>query len=108
LGKIAFIDNDWMDDAKPDDDRRSPSDGEFWLVDVVHETRRGSAQGCFLVRPIRLVAPADLSRLPPGMYEEQRFGDCLVLEPKIGGIHWILPLRHKHLLRDVYAVVIRQ
>ena len=105
LLKVGFIDNDWLDKSNG---ARVPADGEFWLVDVVHETCASQAKGCFLLHPIRLVDSTALNRLLPGMYEEHHEEGCLVLEPKTGGINWLLPLTHKKSIVGIYAVIVRQ
>ena len=103
LGKVAFIDNQWFDKTNGS---TNPLDGEFWLVDVMHETCANQSKGCFLLYPIRKVDATSLNRLLPGMYSEKRCGGCLVLEPKTGGINWLLPLNHKRSIRDIYAVIV--
>lgn len=105
LLKAGFIDNDWLD-SHPD--QQVPKDGEFWMVDVVHETCAGKPKGCFLLHPIRKVDPSSLNRLLPGMYHEENREGCMMLEPKTGGLNWILPLRHKRAVKSVYAIVVVQ
>ena len=106
LGKIALIDDQWV---AQNPDATQPSDEEFWLVDVVHETKPGSARGCFLIHPIRPIPHGELTRLPPGMYREEDHEGFRILEPEIGGIHWLLPLLHRQSLKETtYAVAIRQ
>jgi hypothetical protein len=105
LLKAGFIDNEWLD-GNPKSER--PADGEFWLVDVVHETCAGQPKGCFLLHPIRKIDPSSLSRLLPGMYDEVERSGCLVLEPKTGGLNWILPLRHKKSILNIYAIIVSQ
>ena len=105
LLKVGFVDNEWLDTSNGS---RAPKDGEFWLVDVVHETCPYKAKGCFLMHPIRLVDNTSLNRLLPGMYTERREGGCLILEPKTGGINWLLPLTHKRSILDIYAVIVSQ
>ncbi len=104
LGKIAFIDHRWSD-GQPE---VTPVNGEFWLVDVVHETCAGEARGSFLVHPIRLVEERNLKRLLPGMYQERRHGKVLLLEPDIGGCRWLLPLLHRKAIADIYSVMVIQ
>jgi len=105
LLKVAFIDNEWMDSNQK---AEIPKDGEFWLVDIIHETCQGQPKGCFLVHPIRKVDSTSLSRLLPGMYDEINRSGCLILEPKTGGLSWLLPLRHKQSIKSIYAVIVSQ
>ena len=104
LLKVAFIDHDWKDKGQPEE----PKDGEFWLVDVVHETCAGQPKGCFLLHPIRKVEATMLNRLLPGMYDEINHNGCMVLEPKSGGVNWLVPQRHKKAVKDAYAIVVKQ
>ncbi len=104
LLKAGFIDHDWLDKAP----KVEPQDGEFWLVDVVHETCPGKPKGCFLLHPIRPVDPSSLNRLLPGMYSEEHKSGCLVLEPKTGGLNWILPLNHKRAMKEIHAIIVKQ
>lgn len=104
LGKIAFIDHRWLD-RQPDD---KPTEGQFWLVDVVHETRSGEARGSFLVHPLQRVEERELKRLLPGMYREHHHGGVLLLEPDIGGCRWLLPLLHRKSIANVYSIMIMQ
>lgn len=105
LRKIGFIDKDWSV-AKPPG-APEPSDKEFWIVDVVHETRHGEGRGCFLLHPIRRIDADSLNWLLPGMYSEESYDGCLVLEPSSGGLHWLVSRRLKNVV-DGYAVIIRQ
>ena len=104
LLKAGFIDNEWLD-KKPD---IRPQDGEFWLVDVVRETCPGKPKGCFILHPIRSLDPASLNRLLPGMYTEETVSGCLVVEPKTGGLNWLLPLNHKRAMKDIHAILVKQ
>lgn len=107
LLKAAFIDNDWMDKGP----NIIPKDGEFWLVNIVRETCPGQPKGCFLLHPIRRIEANSLSRLLPGMYREHHYNGCMVLEPQhtgneTGEINWILPLRHKKAIKNIYAIIV--
>lgn len=104
LLKAGFIDNDWLDQGH----NAEPQDGDFWLVDVVTETCPGKPKGCFILHPIRKLDPGSLNRLLPGMYIEKNIDGCLVIEPKTGGLHWLLPLNHKRAMRDVHAILVKQ
>lgn len=104
LLKAGFVDNEWLDQGPQEE----PSDGEFWLVDVIKETCPGKPKGCFLVHPLRRLDPGDLNRLLPGMYTEENVDGCLVIEPKTGGLNWLLPLNHKRAMRDVHAILVKQ
>lgn len=108
LLKTVLIDECWFD-GQPE---RTPQDGEFWLVDLVHETRPGEARGAFISHPIRRVCVDQVNRLLPGMFDEAWHGTdnpkLLVLQPKIGGVNWMLPLRHRNRIQDAYAVVVSQ
>jgi len=112
LLKAGFIDNDWLDQANaPGSKMDVPRDGEFWLVDVVHETCPAQPKGCFLLHPIRRIESNSLNRLLPGMYRERNYEGCMVLEPKMisgeqGEINWLLPLRHKKVIKDIYAIIV--
>lgn len=108
LGKYAFIDTHWLE-RNPD--ATLPQPGEFWFVDVVHETCHGQPNGSFLVHPIRVVAESDCKRLVPGMYEEHRYGGVLLMEPAFGGCAWMSPLVHRKsisLTSDIYSVIVMQ
>lgn len=109
LLKTVLIDETWLD-GEP---KVVPADGEFWLVDLVHETCAGEPRGAFLCHPIRKVEFDQVNRLLPGMFEERWHGadgqkSLLMLEPKVGGVNWMLPLRHRNRIKDVYAVVVSQ
>jgi len=103
LLKTTFIDDAWAE-KQPE---AAPQDGEFWIVDVVHETCPGQAKGCFLVHPIRKIEPNMLNRLLPGMYDENMTDGCLILIPKAKGLHWLLPLSHRRQIKNVYAVMVQ-
>lgn len=100
LLKTVVIDDAWRGEG--------PKDKEFWMVDLVHETRAGEKRGCFIAHPIRLVDFSKVNRLLPGMFLERRIGGLLLLEPKLGGVNWMLPARHRNRIKDVYAVVVVQ
>ena len=108
LMKTVLIDDHWLADHAD----KTPQDGEFWLVDVVHETCSGQPKGAFLVHPIRRVDYAGVAKLLPGMYIETWHGDgdkkLLMLEPKVGGVDWMLPLNHRVRIKDAYAVIVSQ
>lgn len=103
LKKVAVIDSEWAEQNAT----RLPSDQDFYLVDVVHETCPGLCKGCFIVRPIRKVDGADVGRLLPGMFIEHEHQNLLIAEPKIGGVYWILTLKHRQALKH-YGVVVKQ
>lgn len=105
LRKIGFIDKKWSES----DHKETPEDHEFWLVDIVHETCSGEPKGCFILHPIRKVDADSLNRLLPGMYSEEDHNGCMILEPKVGGVNWLLPQRlYKQAMEDIYAIVVRQ
>lgn len=104
LLKTVVIDDAWH----PKPGLRAPVDKEFWMVDLVHETRAGEKRGCFIAHPLRQLDFAQMNRLLPGMFIERRVNGLLLLEPKLGGINWILPARHRNRILDVYAVVVVQ
>jgi hypothetical protein len=110
LMKATFIDHAWLDDHPQD---LKPSDGEFWIVDVVSETASGQGKGCFLAHPVRKIEPVELVRLLPGMYEETDNDGCLIILPKTEGQNWIMPLRHKQSIspkdrkgKSPYAIIV--
>ena len=109
LLKTMLIDQHW---TAQHSDKRMPKDKEFWLVDVVHETCAGEPRGAFLAHPIREVKFEQLGKLLPGMFEEKWYGDgqqkLLMIEPKTGGVPWILPWLHRVRIKDAYAVVVAQ
>lgn len=109
LLKTMLIDEQWL--AK-NADKQKPQDKEFWLVDVVHETCAGQPRGAFLAHPIRPVQFEKVAKLMPGMYEEKWYGDgekkLLMLEPKTGGVPWMLPWLHRIRIKDAYAVIVSQ
>lgn len=109
LLKMMLIDDRW---AVENADKPMPKNGEFWLVDVVHETRSGQPRGTFLAHPIREVKFDQIVKLMPGMFEEKWYGEgdkkLLMLEPKVGGVPWILPWLHRIRIKDAYAVIVSQ
>ncbi len=104
LRKVAFIDHEWLD-SNPN---ISPEDGEFWVVDVIHETCPGQGKGAFLLHPLKKIEPGELNRLLPGMYDEDNHNGCLILNPKNGGINWLVPKRHKQSVKGAYAIIVKQ
>lgn len=104
LGKTLVIDSGWFAEKRD----RIPHNGEFWLVDVVHETRVGRRAGVFIARPIRPVDRHEIIPLVPGMFREHRHGDLLVLEPNHGGVAWYMPLNHRRAVPEIYAAIVQQ
>lgn len=108
LGKLVMIENAWDVREHP----RRPADGEWWMIDLIHETRVGEPFGCFLCHPIRPTTFEKLNPLLPGMFKESWYGETtpklLVVEPKVGGVDWMLPQRHRMRVKDVYAIVVSQ
>jgi hypothetical protein len=109
LLKLVMLDQTWLDSGP----KHVPADGEWWIVDLVHETRPGEGRGCFLSHPIRPVRYEDTTRLLPGMFKETWHAGTgrtalLVLEPLTGGVCWLLPQRHRNQIRGVHAVLVRQ
>lgn len=106
LLKTLLIDEHWLADHAA----RAPKNGEFWLVDVVHETCAGEKRGAFLAHPLRKVEYDQIRKLLPGMFEEAWHGEgdarLLVLEPKVGGVDWMLPLLHRVRIKGAYAVIV--
>lgn len=109
LLKTALIDEHWLVE---NEQKTVPQDKEFWLVDIVHETCAGEPRGAFLTHPIRKVEYESIGKLLPGMFEEKWYGEAdsnlLVLEPKVGGVAWMLPWLHRIRIRHAYAVIVSQ
>lgn len=107
LGKVAFIDHAYLGPK--------PQEGEFWLSDVVSETKASKVGGCFLVEPFQKVAYEDLVPISPlSCTVNQVFSSVLTIDPvrtetpERTLIPWILTLNHKSkLLRpDITAVIV--
>ena len=107
LGKIAFIVKGYKGPK--------PQDGEFWLSDIVIETRAGQVGGCFLCEPFQQVDYEELVPISPlnctvnKVFENTLTIDPVRLEtPERKLIPWILTLNHKTKLMtpEVIAVIV--
>jgi len=107
LGKICFIDNNYRGPQ--------PSSGEFWLSNLVKETRASKVAGCFLAEPFQQVEYENLVPLSPlSCTILQPFPGTLVIEPvrletpEGYLIPWIVTRNHKSKLmsESIIAVVV--
>ena len=94
LGKICFIANDYRGPR--------PAHGEFWLSNLVKETKASRVAGCFLAEPFQKVAYEILVPLSPlSCTILQPFPGTLVIDPvrletpEGHLIPWIVTRNHK-------------
>jgi hypothetical protein len=106
LGKVALIDHAYQGPK--------PCEGEFWLSDVVSETKASQVGGCFLVEPFQKVEYEDLVPISPlNCTINQIFDSILIIDPvrletpERTLIPWILTLNHKAKLmrQDIVAII---
>jgi len=83
-----------------------PANEEIWRVKIVKEICSGEAKGCYILDPISIISPQELSKLLPGMYEEEVWNGTLIVKPKTKGHNWVLPLNQKRNIKDCYSVVV--
>ncbi|NIT77380.1 MAG: hypothetical protein GWN58_23500 [Anaerolineae bacterium] len=107
LGKICFIDNAYRGPH--------PEPGDFWLSNVVKETRASRVAGCFLAEPFQKVAYESLIPISPlSCTVLQPFPGTLVIDPvrletpEGALIPWIVTKNHKAKLMadNVIAVLV--
>jgi len=107
LGKICFIDNNYRGPH--------PDPGDFWLSNVVKETRAGQVGGCFLAEPFQRVPYEHLVPISPLSCTIQApFRGTLVVDPirletpEGHAIPWIVTKNHKARLmnKEIVAVVV--
>ncbi len=107
LGKICFIDNNYRGP------RLAP--GDFWLSNVIKETRSGQVGGCFLAEPFQQVPYEHLVTISPlSCTIQQPFPGTLVVDPvrletpEGHAIPWIVTKNHKAKLmtRELVGVVV--
>lgn len=98
--KVGIIDSAWKSNVYP-------LDGEFWYVEIVRETCPKMNKGCFILAPIHKVDPKDISKLIPGMYEEDLQDGVLYIKAKNPELtNPILPLKHKKNIKAVHAIIV--
>lgn len=107
LGKICFIDHRYRGPR--------PEPGEFWISDIVRETRHGRVEGCFLCEPWERVEYQSLVPLSPLSCTVNRpFHSVLTIDPVRNEspegriIPWIITRNHRQKLMtpDIVAVVV--
>jgi len=107
LGKICFIDNAYRGPQ--------PEPGDFWLSNVVKETRSSRVAGCFLAEPFQKVAYENLVPISPlSCTVLQPFPGTLVIDPvrletpEGALIPWIVTKNHKARLmaNNIIAVLV--
>lgn len=97
LGKVGVIHSGyyWSMTDRPRHD-------EFWYVEILEETGKGSSTGCFVLRPLQKVGSCqrqgrvvpDVVRLIPGTFDTEKIGNTIYVYPRnvdgLNGPNWIL------------------
>jgi len=104
-GKLAFVHSSYSSIA--------PNPREFWLCNIIEETKTGQAGGCFLVEPLSRADRDNLRPLSRHTCTIVKHGHVKIIKPVVltegdDPILWILPLMHKHAIveKDTVAVVV--
>jgi hypothetical protein len=109
LGKVALV---LQHEGKPP--KVEPKPEEFWLCDLVTETRPSEPAGCFLVEPLQKVEHKNLVLVTPSSCTLTKVYRTILLAEPIELTHngqlipWFMPLpRKRELLSrdDVVSVI---
>ena len=107
LGKICFIDNNYRGPR--------PVAGDFWLSNLIRETKPSQVGGCFLAEPFQQVTRENLVPISPlSCTINQPYSGTLVIDPvrletpEGLTIPWIVTKNHKAKLmtNEIIAVVV--
>lgn len=71
-----------MVDVKYPADQPQPKPGETWLVEVVRENLAADSPGAFILQPVSLLRPEEVTALQLNDFTSEVYGTSLVLTPK--------------------------
>jgi hypothetical protein len=76
---------------------KMPQPYTLWLCRIDREISKNKERGCFVVTPVREIAPEKVLRLVPGTYDLEIQNYNVICRPKIEGYYWIAPSSIKKL-----------
>jgi len=109
LGKICFLN----DRLKMDPTKDPPKENEFWVCNILFETKVGNPQGCFVCDPVHRMEQHDLIPLSHlsctiNFYERSKSAVVFPVMSKTAEdqfIGWYLPLDLKrHIMETTKAI----
>lgn len=91
LNKYCVIDYDYLSE----NNAVTPLPNEFWLVQIMHETRVGQREGIIVCRPQVHLTRKHVLTLLDGMFTQKIEDGVLYAYPKYPQFYWILPMNYR-------------